>query len=111
MPKATVKIQLADEDIELVPTLEAMEYLHKQVDNFQAVYARLSTMNFDMYTHVIYAGVIGKKPNIKAIKENVFETGMIPLMEPLIRFTTILLNGGKEPKEAEEAKSTNPEAF
>jgi hypothetical protein len=103
MAKATVKIELDGEEIELVPSLAAMEYLHSQVDNFQAVYAKLATLNFDMYAHVIVAGVQPKKANFKAVKENVFETGLTGLMEPLIRYVTILLNGGKEPKIAEEA--------
>lgn len=115
MTKATVKINLpTDGEIELQPTLAAMEYLAKQGDNFQAVYAKLGSMNFDMYAHVIYAGLshLPKKPNLAAIKEEVFNAGVIILMEPLIRFVTILLNGGKEPTPAEdegEAKATNPE--
>jgi hypothetical protein len=86
-----------------------MEYLQGQVDNFQAIYGRLATLNFDMYAHVIVAGVLPKKADFKGAKEDVFETGMTNLMEPLIRYVTILLNGGKEPKVQEEAKGEEGE--
>lgn len=113
MAKATVKINLHDTgEVELVPSLAAMEYLGKQVDNFQAVYAKLASMNFDMYAHVIVAGTshLPKAASFKACKEEVFETGVITLMPQLIRFVSILLNGGKEPEaSSEEATSKNPE--
>lgn len=115
MTKATVKITLpTDGEIELRPTLAGMEYLAKQGDNFQAVYAKLGSMNFDMYAHVIIAGLshLQKPPSLNSVKAEVYEAGVIILMEPLIRFVTILLNGGKEPTPAEdegEAKATNPE--
>lgn len=113
MTKATVTIELAETgSVELVPSLAAMEYLSKQVDNFQAVYARLGSMNFDMYAHVIVAGTqhMARPAAFKAAKEEVFETGIIKLMPDLIHFVSILLNGGKEPQSpAEEATSKNPE--
>jgi hypothetical protein len=106
--KSTI-VLINGEEIELVPTLAAMEYLQGTVDNFQAIYGRLATLNFDMYAHVIVAGVLPKKTNIKTVKDGVFETGMTNLMEPLIRYVTILLNGGKEPKATEEAKGEEGE--
>lgn len=117
MTKASVTITLPDTgEVELVPSLAAMEHLAKQGDNFQAVYAKLGSMNFDMYAHVIKAGLLThpqlKNAHLPTIKEEVFNAGVIILMEPLIRFVTILLNGGKEPTPAEdegEAKATNPE--
>lgn len=115
MTKATVTISLpTDGDVELVPTLAGMEYLSKQGDNFQAVYAKLASMNFDMYAHVIKAGLMstpnGKQAKVSTIKEEVYEAGIISLMEPLIRFVTILLNGGNEPaKQEEEANAADPE--
>ena len=118
MTKATVKIDLPDNgEVELVPTLAAMEYLNKQADNFQAVFAKLGSMNFEMYAHVIKAGLLGhptfKNAKISEIKDEVYNAGVISLMEPLIRYVSILLNGGKEPtktdEESEEAKGENPE--
>ena len=116
MTKATVKIELPNNgEVELIPSLAAMEYLSKQSENFQAVYAKLSTMNLDMFAHVIKAGLStnsqAKNTPLSNFREEVYEAGMISLMEPLIRFVTILLNGGKEPSKeeaVEEAKSTDP---
>lgn len=109
MAKATVKIELAGEEIELVPSLAAMEYLSAKFDNFQAVYAKLATVNFEAYAHVIVAGVLPKKVNFQTVKENICETGLTSLLTPLFHYVTILLNGGKEPTVQEEAKSEEGE--
>lgn len=100
----------------MVPTLAAMEYLSKNSENFQAVFAKLGSMNFETYAQVIKAGTItdpqAKNASIAIFKQEVYEAGVISLMEPLIRYVSILLNGGKEPAKAddsEEAKGENPE--
>lgn len=116
MSKATVTIELPNNgEIELVPSLAAMEYLGKHNENFQAVFAKLGSMNFETYAHVIKAGLLtnskAKNTPLANFKEEVYEAGVISLMEPLIRFVSILLNGGKEPSKepTEEATSENPE--
>lgn len=118
MTKAIVTIELPDNGtVELVPTLAALEYLDKQAENFQAVFAKLGSMNFDMYAQVIKAGLLShpsfKNAKISEIKDEVYNAGVISLMEPLIRYVSILLNGGKEPakvdENSEEAKGENPE--
>ena len=108
MSNPTVEIDLNGEKIELIPTLAAMEYLTKQVDNFTAVYGRLGAFNFDMYAHVIIAGVLPNKADLKTVRENVFRTGMIKLLPDLTRYVTLLLHGGKEP-EVTEGDENNPE--
>lgn len=112
MTRATVKIQLDGEEFELVPTLAAMEHLNKKYENFQSVYSRLASMNFDCYADVIIAGLLHmpKKADLNGTKQAVFEAGIIALMPSLVRFVSILLNGGREIKEGEEEEEQrNPE--
>lgn len=110
----TVKISLFDgkitEELELKPSVGALLELQAKYENFQALISRVGSLNFTSYVDTIMAGLYPAKNISRANVENsVFATGMVDLLPPLIKFISILINGGKSPKQ-EEATSTDPEA-
>lgn len=111
MAFATVSITLEGTgEVELVPTLGAMEHLQKKFGNFQKVYDGLSSIDADAFTEVVIAGLIAKKPDRNNTKAAIYETGFLELMPDLVKFVTLLLNGGKEPEEQKEDED-NPKAL
>lgn len=111
MAGATVIIELEGTgEIELVPTLGAMEYLQKRYGNFQKVYDGLSNIDAATFTDVVMAGCISKKPDKGNTQAAIFATGFFELMPHLVKFITLLLNGGKEPDEEKTEDSDNPKA-
>jgi hypothetical protein len=108
----TVEVTINGRVEKLVPTLSALEALNKRYDNFQAVYSRIASMDFEAYANVLAAGVEGKIPaNDKERKDAmqaVYETGVINLMAPMIEYLGILLNGGKRKEMTEETPVANP---
>ena len=105
----TVSIELEGKTFELKPTLGALEALSKKYENFQSVYTRLGSMNLEVYTDVVYAGVKGKlPPNDKERQETnaeIYNAGIITLMPSLIEFMGLLLNGGKRPSEEDNQEA------
>ncbi len=68
------------------------------------VLVRIQKMDFRTYVAVVRIGLSADDKLSKRLNDLVFETGLLTLMEPLVKFVTLLMNGGKDPKDKEEGE-------
>ena len=108
----TTKIKVDGNELELVPTLAALECLNKKYGDFANVLNGINSLNFDTYIDVIYVGVKKQLPsNEKERKETaqeIFNTGIVDLLAPVTEYIMLLLNGGRKIDPEEEQEATNP---
>jgi hypothetical protein len=105
MKMTSVKIKLQKngkteehEEIELKSTLRAAQNISAQFGGFANAVSRLTSFELEAATIIIRHGAGWKNDDkkVEELPERVWVTGLSNLVAPLIRFVTILSNGGKE---------------
>lgn len=102
----TVKIDFPSGQVELVPSLDAVELISSAFGDFNNALTAVSSMNFNAIVNVIDAGI----PKLKkaggysksGLKENVFELGFVSIIPDVADFIIICANGGKRPSDEDD---------
>jgi hypothetical protein len=99
-----VEIDLAGwgRPIKLVPSITAATNLSRRFGGFQPLMAKLGAFDFDAYVAVIAQGASMTEKGIKKLPDCVYQTGVLGLAVPLIKYVSALSNGGKPPGPAED---------
>ena len=97
----TVTVELDGDTIVLTPSVGAMEFLANKYGPLQKILDGIATLDYNLYTDIIIAGVLPRKADVKSTKEAVFKHGIIELMPILTEYALLLMNGGKKPKEGD----------
>lgn len=95
----TVKLDLAGQTVELVPSLNAVELINKRFGNFAAALDQVGSMNFDAIVDVVDAGIESSKKlrgyDKKELKLAIYEHGFMNSLADVLEFIVICSNGGK----------------
>lgn len=90
-----VDIELDGETVTLKPTLQAAQAISRQRGGIMAAIRAVGEFDFDMIVAVITLGLGVTGKEAKDIPDQVYRTGLPDLAAPLIRFLSIIANGGK----------------
>lgn len=101
-----VVITLGNEEVELHPTLRAAMTLSNNRGGLAALIDRCLSLEFSAIETVIIAGMDGK--GFKGLPQLIFDTGLMALCEPCIKFLNMLSNGGRPLGEEVEEEDANP---
>lgn len=94
-----VIINLDGEDIKLKPGLGACLQISRMHGGTMNTIAKLREYDFDTMAQVISFG--SGLGNTKELREKIYNTGMFTLNPSVIRFVTIVSNGGRPPEDTE----------
>lgn len=100
-----VEIELDGEIVTLRPTLRAMQTISRQRGGIVTAAEAVGRLDFDAMVQVIKLGL---DTDTRDIPEKVWRTGLGSLSGPLIRYLTILSNGGRPIDGGEASDGENP---
>lgn len=98
-----VRITLDGQERVLRPTLHATMTVSKLSNGIVGAIQKVSTFDFDTIVQVVILG-LGLSNNAREAREipdKVYKTGMMDLTPQVVRYLTILANGGRPPPEEE----------
>ena len=108
MKQGEMELQLGPDKITLRATPHALRTVLSKHEDLRTALQRVYMMNDSIMYDIIEAAVSdGKKAiNREALQTNVFEYGIINLVEPLTEYLMLLANGGKPVEgESDEKKA------
>lgn len=91
--------QLAEDTIVLKATPHALRTVLVKHGGMRSAIQKVYMMEADIMEDIIEAGLAPTPINRDVLAENVFNAGIINLIEPLTNFLMLLANGGKPPEE------------
>jgi hypothetical protein len=92
-----VGITIAGQEMTLRSSLLAAKTINTHFGSFGEAYQQIAKLNLAAYVAVIATG-IGAKGMPKDLDEQVFQTGLPTLVEPLTEYLNLLVNGGRPPR-------------
>lgn len=109
-----IEVKILGKEYTLKPTLTVAKLLSKKFGGGLSAVNRINQFDIDAYFDVISAGLglTEKGESVfadgKGLSEALYETGMMNLAAPCIRFVHIVINGGKPPSEDGESAPLEP---
>jgi hypothetical protein len=106
-----IDLSILDVEYSLKPTLRAAKLISKDFGGGLGAINRLSQFDFDAIVKIISAGLDltpnGEKKFAEGVglEEAIYKTGLMELAAPCIRYTHVLLNGGKPPSDETEGEA------
>lgn len=103
-----VKLTLGGVDATLRPSPHALREVLTELGGARNVYVSLYNMEYGTIFALIKAGTKRSEDekwtasDIKSLDAAIYEYGLSDLVEPCTRYLTLLINGGREPVEADE---------
>ena len=109
--QGTIMLTLGDEQIELKPTLFALQQLNRRYGGIQDILDKIVRLDFDVICDVVYAGAGAGYSNPKArqrLQEKLFAAGMAggetdEVALAASNFLQSLMRGGRPPATPEQA--------
>lgn len=99
-----VQIELGGEEVILKPSLHATLQLSRQQGGIVGAINKVGQLDMDTFVAAISLGLNLKNTrDQRDLAEKVYKTGMVDLVAPVTKYLTILANGGKPPRESEDA--------
>lgn len=95
-----VILTLDGEEVVLKPTLSACLTISRMNNGIRNTLNRVMELDFDTLVKVIAAGI--GKPVTKELQEAVYKTGVYVVGTPVMRFITVINNGGRPPVERDD---------
>jgi hypothetical protein len=93
--RGEVTIKLNGEPVTLKCTMRACEQVDAVFGDFPTAMNKIGSMSFASFVAIVAIG-LGKKQ--AEVKDDVFATGMPPLVDPLLEYLGLLANGGRPPE-------------
>lgn len=104
----SITIELDGKEVTLVPSFDCAWRIANAPGGVAALVAKLSNFEASAYEELLTAA-LGLNPVLaKKLPKAIYETGMMALQGPLIRFCRILLNGGREPDDEDQNTGEDP---
>lgn len=100
-----VHLQMLPGEVILRPTPHALRTVLTELGGARQVYGALYNMEYSAIFGLLKAGTkrsdqeVWGREDDKALDEAIFAYGLSDLVEPCTRYLTLLINGGREPKE------------
>jgi len=94
-------------EVVLKPTPFALRTVLTEMGGARSVYSALYNMEYSAIFGILKAGTrrneseLWDKNDTAALEKAIFEYGLSDLIEPCTKYLTLLINGGREPKEEE----------
>lgn len=103
-----VKLQMGRNEVVLRPTPFALREVLTELGGARLLYGSLYNLEYRAFFGLIKAGVATADTkwtakDTEALEKEIFDYGLTDLVEPCTRYLTLLINGGREPEENEEA--------
>ena len=102
-----ITIRLDGEEVELEPSLRACIGISRLHESMYAVADKIMSGNFDTIAAVT-AFALGVANNEK-LQEKIYQSGVLDIRAPLIRFVSCVNNGGRIPDSEEDDTPENPQ--
>jgi small ligand-binding sensory domain FIST len=87
----------------LKPSLRAAQSISRQSGGIADAIQRVGRYDFDVVSETVALGLGLSGRDAREVPEKVYRTGMVDLAAPVIRFLSILANGGRPAGEDGEA--------
>lgn len=99
----TIKITLHERgEVELVPSAGAGMRIARHFGGFAEAHKKLAALDPDAFTSIIQLG--GAINDRKSLEDQVFYTGILHLLEPLVEYVFLLGSAGKTTSEQDQAE-------
>lgn len=104
-----VEISILGKEYTMKPTLAVAKLLSKKFGGGIIAVSRINQFDIEAYVDVISAGLSLTERGESAFADGkglasaIFETGLMDLAAPCIRFVHIVINGGRPPSDGDEA--------
>ena len=99
-----VEIELSGKKCTLRCSLRAARTVSALSGGFTGAFEGLSRYNLATYGAIVAAGLDKRTgADLAEVEESVYATGLEALTAPLVRFVSLLMNGGREPKSEDDA--------
>ena len=104
-----VNLRMGGVDVTLRPTPHALRTVLTELGGARQVYSALYNIEYAAIFGLIKAGQrrsddeVWSAADTKALDAAIFAYGISDLVEPCTRYLTLLLNGGREPKEEDSS--------
>lgn len=90
-----VSIELDGRTVILKPTLRAAQTISRQKGGIVGAIEMVSRLDFDTIVQVVSLGSSASDRDAKDLPDRVFEAGITTLSGPIIRYLSMLANGGR----------------
>lgn len=95
-----VEIELNGETVVLRPNLKAAQNISRAKGGIMAAVDAVGKFDFDTMVNVIALGLGAEGKEARDLADKVYSTGMADLVAPVIRYLSILANGGRPVEDA-----------
>jgi hypothetical protein len=94
-----VPITLGDDELALVPTLEACRQISKMAgDSLTVAISRINRLDFEFVVEVVALGLNATSPQLKKeVAEKIYQQGLISVAADCILYVRTIMNGGRRP--------------
>ena len=104
-----VVVMFEGKEVKLKPTLRALQGVSRRSGGVSGAINKLSEVDFDTVCYVLALGMDLTEKGAEGFEDRVFNEGVYKLVAPLVKYVTILANGGRPLDDSEDGKSTaNP---
>lgn len=110
MKPGQLKFQLDEDIVVLKATPHALRTILSKHGGMRNAIQKVYMMEVDIMEDIIEAGLAPIEIQKDTLRENVFKSGIINLIDPLTEYLMLLANGGKqpeEPKKGDDSKGEN----
>lgn len=105
-----VPITLGDREVVLKPSLHAIMTISRTTGGIVGAIQRVGNLDFETVALVVTLGLgmSGNSREVRELPEKIYQSGIMGLVPDVIRYLTILSNGGRPPPEEVAHDSENP---
>ncbi len=103
MKQGEFKLTLGENNLTLRCTPAALRAIETDHGGLRNVFSKLYQVEFKTIKDIIKAGLIGGlKYDESVLEQEIFDHGLIDLLEPLTEFLNLLGNGGRPPEKKKD---------
>lgn len=104
-----VVVMFEGKEVKLKPTLGALQGVSRRSGGVSGAISKLSEVDFDTVCYVLALGMDLTEKGAEGFEKRVFDEGVYNLVAPLVKYVTVLANGGRPLGDSEGGTSNaNP---
>jgi len=93
LDRSHVTLQTANETYKLAYNIKAIRQISREFGGVRTAVDRVQRFDFDAMRYVIVEGASLDKGQAKALDKEIEATGLVELVEPVVRYLTLLFTG------------------
>lgn len=104
-----VDLELGDETHQLRPTLKAATAISREFGGFLGAMQAVANMNLIAMQFIVRQGIATRNISTEDLNDAVWRAGAKNIVQPIMKFVSVLQNGGRDPDLEEPADDRTDE--